>query len=640
MVGGMMTTLGWLLTLSACLWVSDEEVTDRYDELTDADIDGFVGVAWGGDDCDDGAAAVNPGVTEEPYDGIDNDCDEQTPDDDVDGDGFILETDCNDEDASIYPGAEEVCDEVDQDCDDVADNGVQLTVYTDSDGDGYGDPALASAFCTLESGYSDNDLDCNDADAAISPDAVEICDELDNDCNELVDDDDTPTDPLTWYADSDGDGYGNALSTEDACVQPSDHVDDSSDCDDGDEAIFPGALETLGDSKDGDCDGEVDTFELALVDTRDSQYVRAANLSFVSAVGDDEIHLGWSSVSFDDGGGTQYDGMMVSTYSASVPLAGETDFYSHGSPSSLGVQGDAADFLASDGYFLWVRNFDGAAGRIVQVDGYDRYSEAQGSLDWQQAGLSTLFSDLQIGFSVSSNVSFIGCSDKGGGLEAGFIPIEDLLSETASSSSILHGFHSGEFSQSCEYDDGLAYIFWVGATDPGPETLEYWAWQEGSSEELDLTHFSTPMGYIWDVGPDGDYTVASQEIVWVDDRYSWVVAFDSPTDPPLLWMYWTDLGAEDPYDVLVANEFEPNEAFVEIDGAPTLDGEVVGCGIAESGTLYVYVADPGAGSYQPYEMSEAWAGADDCSVTVTEAGLMALSLIDGDDIWLGFVNLP
>ncbi|MCO4762446.1 MAG: putative metal-binding motif-containing protein [Myxococcales bacterium] len=75
------------------------------------------GTSVNGDDCNDDNAKVNPGATEVPYDGVDNDCNAKTPDDDLDGDGYGIAEDCNDKDASVNPGAKEIPhDGVDNDC--------------------------------------------------------------------------------------------------------------------------------------------------------------------------------------------------------------------------------------------------------------------------------------------------------------------------------------------------------------------------------------------------------------------------------------------------------------------------------------------------------------------------------------------
>lgn len=74
-----------------------------------------------GYDCDNDKPEVNPGVDETAYDGIDNDCNPSTLDDDLDEDGYNLIDDCDDNDASVYPGAEEICgDGVDNDCDSIS----------------------------------------------------------------------------------------------------------------------------------------------------------------------------------------------------------------------------------------------------------------------------------------------------------------------------------------------------------------------------------------------------------------------------------------------------------------------------------------------------------------------------------------
>ncbi len=98
--------------------------------------------------------------------------------------------------------------------------------------------------------------DCDDGDREINPDASEICDGKDNDCDGEIDED--FADSLTWWADSDGDGYGDPLVRTQHCEQPEGWVDDNTDCDDGDASVFPGAEETWYDGVDGDCDRQSD----------------------------------------------------------------------------------------------------------------------------------------------------------------------------------------------------------------------------------------------------------------------------------------------------------------------------------------------------------------------------------------------
>lgn len=103
---------------------------------------------------------------------------------DADGDGYYAEIDdCNDNNAAIHPGATEVCDGVDNDCDGQTDEGVKTTFYRDADNDGYGNPSVTTQACSVPAGYVSNSLDCNDGNGNIHPGATEICDGIDNNCN-------------------------------------------------------------------------------------------------------------------------------------------------------------------------------------------------------------------------------------------------------------------------------------------------------------------------------------------------------------------------------------------------------------------------------------------------------------------------
>ncbi len=201
-------------------------VTDRYGAAgsasvnftvgeadNDLDDDGYDDVALGGDDCDDDNAAIHPGA-DEWCDGIDNDCDGDIDTGavtfdvyaDNDGDGYgagtattdctvragysLDNTDCNDGNASVSPGASEVCDEAnaDEDCDgrvDDADGSVTgtSTYYGDVDGDGYGDPGTTSERCEGASTWVTNSSDCDDDEPEAYTGATEVCEDgVDNDC--------------------------------------------------------------------------------------------------------------------------------------------------------------------------------------------------------------------------------------------------------------------------------------------------------------------------------------------------------------------------------------------------------------------------------------------------------------------------
>jgi len=178
---------------------------------------------------------------------------------DIDGDGVPGDSDCNDDNDQIYPGAPELCNGVDDDCDGVNDEDAidAITWYVDGDDDGYTDATASIIACTAPDGYFEatDRVDCNDSNPDINPGATELCNDDDDDCDGEIDED--AADLATWYADADGDGYGDPETGEEACDPSGSQVDNSDDCDDLVDASYPGATE-LCDSIDNDCDGEVD----------------------------------------------------------------------------------------------------------------------------------------------------------------------------------------------------------------------------------------------------------------------------------------------------------------------------------------------------------------------------------------------
>jgi hypothetical protein len=182
-----------------------------------------------------------------------------SPDDtgatDADGDGSPTPDDCDDANDAIYPGAPELCDELDNDCDDVIDEFVTELWFEDADGDGYGDTFSTTEACEQPTGWVADDTDCDDGEATVYPGADEYCDDLDNDCDGQWDED--AIDAETWFPDNDGDGFGLDDQAIEACDQPSDHVADGGDCNDDDDSIHPDAEEYC-DDIDNNCDGQVD----------------------------------------------------------------------------------------------------------------------------------------------------------------------------------------------------------------------------------------------------------------------------------------------------------------------------------------------------------------------------------------------
>ena len=236
--------------LDASVFTGATELCDGVDsncdgvlDTDDADADG---AQWcpGGveEDCDDADATVYPGAPG-LCDGLDNDCDGLgDADEDGDGDGSAVCDDCDDADGTVAPGLPEECDDVDHDCDGDPYNGAgQTDWYADLDGDGFGDPDAPhpdNPLCLQPSDHVDDATDCDDTDPAVHPDAVEICDGVDGDC-------DPETEPEGGEADADGDGWRTCTDEEGGAI----------DCDDTDAAAHPDAVELCDTETDEDCDG-------------------------------------------------------------------------------------------------------------------------------------------------------------------------------------------------------------------------------------------------------------------------------------------------------------------------------------------------------------------------------------------------
>lgn len=134
-------------------------------------------------------------------------------------------------------------------------NCLQDRFYRDSDGDGFGNELDSQLACagTPPAGFVLDNDDCDDGDSSQFPGAPEVCNGEDDDCDGGVDE--LATDVGTYYADTDGDSYGDPDSSLVSCGEPSGFVEDNTDCDDTDTNVNPGVTEVCNNGKDDDCDG-------------------------------------------------------------------------------------------------------------------------------------------------------------------------------------------------------------------------------------------------------------------------------------------------------------------------------------------------------------------------------------------------
>lgn len=213
-------------------WFKDEDNDGFGDPSTgvvQCEIPTLSGFNWvrNNNDCNDTDPGINPGVSEIPDDGIDNDCDGQT------------------DEGSDPPG----------------------TTYCDLDGDGFGDPgcpippAGRPVFrkgtwmtITTEEGVANN-TDCDDTNPELNPLAFEISNESDDDCDGINDD---GTAVQIWYADMDGDAFGNENDSLASAIPVQGYVLVGGDCDDTNPNVNPNAIEICGNGIDDNCNGETD----------------------------------------------------------------------------------------------------------------------------------------------------------------------------------------------------------------------------------------------------------------------------------------------------------------------------------------------------------------------------------------------
>ena len=287
-------------------------------------------------DCDDQDAAVHP-AAQETCDGKDNNCDGVSDpkgaggcttyflDGDFDSYGLSGASqctcsiegaysatqggDCNDQASAVHPGSSEQCNNVDDNCDGLTDNGAPgvTTYYADADGDGWGSGA-GQQLCAASGIYSaTKNGDCDDAKGAVHPGAAEVCNGLDDDCVGGIDD---GLATQTWFYDGDADGYGSAATTVACGPSGAWSASQGGDCDDAKPMVHPGANEVQCNGIDENCDGVDDCPNVCTTTLQEGFEAGAAKWS---------LGLGWSTTGWAAYGSTA--GLAFGN-SASYPVTG------------------------------------------------------------------------------------------------------------------------------------------------------------------------------------------------------------------------------------------------------------------------------------------------------------------------------
>ncbi|MEC7241695.1 MAG: putative metal-binding motif-containing protein [Myxococcota bacterium] len=591
--------------LSACV---GGDIDERRNELSDVDQDGYIALEYGGVDCNDGDRDINPGEEEIPYDGVDNDCDGETPDDDRDGDSFGIENDCDDTDETIYPNAPEICDGIDNNCDQAIDEAGaegESTFYADSDGDGYGNLDEPIQACTQpEEGYTTNSDDCNDEDALAYPGSTERCStDYDDDCDSEANEQDAEG-CTNYFYDGDGDGYG---TTEFACFCEPDTEGDydalvGTDCLDTNPNAYPDAIEVINDSEDYDCDGGDDTFGFQSIDNRGSLDAYGPRLR----ADGDAFYLTWIAEEYDDGSGLSYDGGMILEFDAQDPLLGETDALSFGTGTNGVTFTEKFDFVATQDYWVVATGGVNGAERRLRLEFVDR---GNGSRDTYETTTTTnaTWSDIQLGYSTNGSLTTVACGLGNAGLKV----LQATVTQYINASGVYETTEPWP-SDVCEYNDG-SYAYYLA--NSSTQLLNYAAYFTNTQMFMIYQYFI-------------EMIVGDIEVARSSSEYTAALAY-TKTGKHYLQIFNGSSG-------LATKTMASEVADLDVALTPTAGSAV--CTVANNGDLHLLYAD--IDSNESLEEVSLTPGVvvDECAIASTNDGRLALGIRSGDDFMIGFFD--
>ncbi|MBU3822831.1 PQQ-dependent sugar dehydrogenase [Flavobacteriaceae bacterium XHP0103] len=340
-------------------------------------------------DCDDSNPEVNPSTTEIPGNGIDDDCNPVTQDDDLDGDGYVAAEDCDDNNAAINPGATEILyDGIDNDCnpatldtEDADGDGVNsdtdcddnnpaisspITYYIDNDNDGFGSTATED-LCetTAPLGYSTNNTDCDDNDSAINT-------------------------PQPYFVDADGDGYGSTVTAL-VCssTPPVGYSLNNTDCDDTNFFVNPGVSEVVGNGIDDDCNPATSDDEPACQEILNDNSFENGLINWMSGGKDASL-----SNSFASSGiysvQLRNAGTGASIYTNSIDLSSYSEV-------AINFTYYASNMNAGEGFFLEISTNGGSSYSIYKT--WSNGSQFENNIAYSESTLIT-------GVTLTSNTRF------------------------------------------------------------------------------------------------------------------------------------------------------------------------------------------------------------------------------------------